>query len=719
MLRSLTNNQILKSCLSEEFLNSVEESLIPAIEEKWGSADIFMYEDLLRSELLISGRWYYPLTVLCSGAPKTQWISWAVTPADFKDKNPYAYRGKTTLEFSLCERPAELGDKLSDYVGYTGEIGMEISVEAVSRDITFLSGRYSQRFVDEMSRQITSKVASLMSCEGLERSSLSLLLAFAPESYFEHTSENVTYRRLLLIDKGSQPRDFWVKWTRLNSAVGYSVSDDVTSSDVEFDLGEDVPQKIREKEYRFLLREGRDKYQNAMGRKCVTEWREIIRRAIKRGELQRVETVTEEVVFEDDLSAKLKDILGDSYKPAEKEPVIEEAPISDDYIKALEIAKEFVGEKQDEPTDTADTTEIVFPEAEDVVFDLGEGDVAEEPEEKEPEENEEPNGVFDLPWLMPDEEDDKEPELEIAEEKPVIEQEPVIEEKPVIEEAPVIEEEPAPVEEPVCGEAKVKVIKTSPEVSMNEETSPAVALREAEARAGELSIRLEYEKQMRARLEAEIERLRQNETRLIAENEGLRAAVKADEVKYREAEERFKLEIARLTAQNEVLARSEERQKERLATAARDAVERQKLLEEEKRRAEEERARLAREMEATPAPTASPAIEPVAEPEAEPIKETPIAPEADNYTYVSKNVKLLFRRPVDPNITGRIYEIIKATLEYFGKEKINLRIKASVPDSETVNLEFISIPMEEMQLLSNIIQVLGSSGLGIAKAIVE
>ena len=254
---------------------------------------------------------------------------------------------------------------------------------------------------------------------------------------------------------------------------------------------------------------------------------------------------------------------------------------------------------------------------------------------------------------------------------------------------------------------------------MNEETSPAVALREAEARAGELSIRLEYEKQMRARLEAEIERLRQNETRLIAENEGLRAAVKADEVKYREAEERFKLEIARLTAQNEVLARSEERQKERLATAARDAVERQKLLEEEKRRAEEERARLAREMEATPAPTASPAIEPVAEPEAEPIKETPIAPEADNYTYVSKNVKLLFRRPVDPNITGRIYEIIKATLEYFGKEKINLRIKASVPDSETVNLEFISIPMEEMQLLSNIIQVLGSSGLGIAKAIVE
>ena len=54
-----------------------------------------------------------------------------------------------------------------------------------------------------------------------------------------------------------------------------------------------------------------------------------------------------------------------------------------------------------------------------------------------------------------------------------------------------------------------------------------------------------------------------------------------------------------------------------------------------------------------------------------------------------------------------------------GSKRLVIRIKASVPDSETVNLEFTSIPMEEMQLLSNIIQVLGSSGLGIAKAIVE
>ena len=59
------------------------------------------------------------------------------------------------------------------------------------------------------------------------------------------------------------------------------------------------------------------------------------------------------------------------------------------------------------------------------------------------------------------------------------------------------------------------------------------------------------------------------------------------------------------------------------------------------------------------------------------------------------------------------------TLEYYGKDKIYLKVKASVPDSQTVCLEFMKIPMEEMQLLSNIIKVLGNSGLGIAKAIVE
>ena len=89
------------------------------------------------------------------------------------------------------------------------------------------------------------------------------------------------------------------------------------------------------------------------------------------------------------------------------------------------------------------------------------------------------------------------------------------------------------------------------------------------------------------------------------------------------------------------------------------------------------------------------------------------------YAYTSKAVKLVFRRSVDPNITSRIQEIIKATVDYYGKDNISLRIKASVPDSQTVILEFTNIPIEEMSLLGNIIKILGNSGLGIAKAIVD
>jgi hypothetical protein len=89
------------------------------------------------------------------------------------------------------------------------------------------------------------------------------------------------------------------------------------------------------------------------------------------------------------------------------------------------------------------------------------------------------------------------------------------------------------------------------------------------------------------------------------------------------------------------------------------------------------------------------------------------------YTYTSKAVKLIFRRSVDPNITTRIHEIIKATVDYYGKDNVSLKIRAMVTDSQTVVLEFTEIPLEEMSLLGNIVKILGNSGLGIAKAIIQ
>lgn len=693
-MKAITNNKILEGTLTEKFVNGLYDTLVPLIKAKYqgGFVEIHMYEDLLSENMLIDGFWYYPLTVITTEGAVTEWIKWSVDKKRFKDSNPYAYVGEGAPDFSLCAIPNEKREKFKDYLGYFKGVGIKINIEALSREITFLSGRYSQSFVDEMSRQLTERIEELMSCEGLASSQLSLLMAFAPESYFEHTSENVTYRRLLLVDKNSAPRDFWVKWTRLNAAVGFSVSDAVTAETVRFELGEDVPHKIREKEYRFLLREGREKYQASMGRKSVTEWREIIRRAIKRGELSKVEVKSEEIVFEDDLSAKLKSILGADFTPT---PAVTDAtpepPAGDDFLKALEKAKELVGEKdEDEEVTTTPAVEEAPKETDDEI----------------------PFDIFDIGDEIDGEEEI--PTLEIESEEPPVLTEIKVQPPDFVQ--PIEKEEESPTvksPEVIPQEGKVKVITTYSESPVADEK-----LRALESKCSELGIRLEYEKQLRARLEGEIAELRESEARLQRESYEAKKALEEREAEFKNKEEEFKLTVARLTAQNEILIKSEEKQKERLASAARDAVERQKeldaqrqLAEAQKKLVEEEHARISQLMaeanEPKPTPVPTPALTPVQ------------APAPDTYTYVSKTVKLLFRRPVDPNVTTRIHEIIKATVEYFGKERVKLRIKASVPDSETVILEFMSIPMEEMQLLTSIIQVLGSSGLGIAKAIVE
>jgi hypothetical protein len=51
--------------------------------------------------------------------------------------------------------------------------------------------------------------------------------------------------------------------------------------------------------------------------------------------------------------------------------------------------------------------------------------------------------------------------------------------------------------------------------------------------------------------------------------------------------------------------------------------------------------------------------------------------------------------------------------------EIFIKIKATIPDSTTVNLHFEKIPEEENELLINIIKVLGKSDLGITKVFLE
>lgn len=293
MIIDLTHNQIVSETLTDAFSDAIRSSLIPKLCMKYGErlVGIQMYEDYIADRFFYSGEWYYPLTVMLSdAAPLTQWIAYPYPMENaYKDLVPYAYIGDEPLEFRLCDSvPREFEEKLLCRGRYSADGAIPLSVSAVKGEITMLCGKYSQSFLDEMARQITIEIEREHHVTGLADSGIRLELVFAPGTYMEHTSEGVTYRRLLMNDGGRAMKDFWVRWERTDGDGSLTVSDTVAPGAVSFRIGEDVPQKIREREYRFLARANVEKYRNSMGRKNVTEWRELLKKAIKRGTLSRV-----------------------------------------------------------------------------------------------------------------------------------------------------------------------------------------------------------------------------------------------------------------------------------------------------------------------------------------------------------------------------------------------------------------------------------------------
>ncbi len=590
---------------------------------------------------------------------------------------------------------------------------MELKVHAGSADPSFLEGKYSESFISELERQITLVIEDAMGVSGLDGSTLRLELIFAPGTYMEHTSDNVTYRRLLLSDKSCQARDFWVKWTRLDGAVAYTVSDEVSAETIKFELGEDVPQKIREREFRFLCSGNPDKYQSAMGKKTVTEWRELIKRAIRRGDIVKLESELSEVARCDDVQDKLLEVLEAYGKPVEIEEHGEDTAQSFDSI--MELARAALGNesaKEEVPEEALDETlnewnepeqaldewsepeeEMLNEECEDELPWWG-GESLDLGEESDAESLEYDNSSDDT-YMASDDLEDKDPaavDTDIPE---------VTEEEKEAEEAPTLYA-PEPEEESLGDEFE----RGAPHVPTEEEIR-----REIEARVRrelEEKIRLEYEERERARRfeieetkRAEEERLRRENERLaemarIAEAERAREAAERNALEEQKKKEAEELRI-RLAAQ----AEREARERDRLAAeVARRAViaEREREL--------EERARLDEERRAEEEPKL---------PEAPVLRE----PEPPAVEYLAKHAKLMFRRTADLNVIPRIKEIIENTLVAEGKETLPLYIKAFPIDELTIGLDILRIPEGERDLLVKMMRAIGNGGLGIIKITVE
>ncbi len=717
---------------------------------------------------------------------------------------------------------------------------VKIRIDAVGGDLDRVVCKYPASFMDEMARQLTPAIESACGVEGIAASSVELVMMFAAGTYMEHISDNVTYRRLMLADRVSAPRDFWVKWTRLEATEG-----EYNESNILFELGEDVDQKVREREYRYLLTSGNEKYHNSMSRKKVVEWREVIKRAAKRGELSKIEADFELAPETLELEERIADLLGkriESKRQPEREEVPYITPENDEFARAMEKARRVVEEASEldeaeevelEPISETDEESAAELEAESVEL---EPETAEDEEAPTEEHEEEPDDESDdesdeeveldifadedeeleieLVELEPVEEADEEiaeepeaeePADEIPAEEPIVEAaEPVLEaaepEEESVELAPETAEkaeDEAPEEESAEEFSVFDAVEISEEIEKElsseyetlpetpvaeepeeeaeeleiaeleieqprEEPAPvhttayehhtqqiSIAERVADIRAElETKIRLEYEISARAKAERELVELRRELERVRSESAAELTEARAEIEKLRAEyehlledtqradlaraveESRRRAEEEQLRAEIESQLRREAAERERLAEAARMAIEEQHRLQaenariarqkEEEERAEAERQRQLEEerLEAERRAELERIQRERAEAEARARAAVPDM-SSKKYTTTSKTVKLVFRRSVDPNITTRIQQIIKATVDYYGKDNVYLRIKAIVPDSQTVILEFADLPIEEMELLGNIIKILGNSGLGIAKAIID
>ncbi len=752
MIIDLTHNKIVRSTISDRFKESVDEVLIPLLAEKYGDTllGIQMYEDYLADGFSVGKEWYYPLTLVTDGGIKVEWIKWSIKKGEFENDVPYTYVGKDALAFSLAgDVPAEFEAKLKGRSHYFEGGTVKVRVETTATDVTLLAGRYSQTFVDEMARQLTGLLERTMEVSGIADSSIEIAIVFTPDTYLEHTSENVTYRRLLIVDKSSSPRDLWIKWTRTDGGGAYSASDSVTSDSIVFELGENVSQKVREKEYRFLLRASKERYHKSMGRKNITEWRDVLKRAARRGDLEKVggEDVLAKAEARAIAEAAEAAAAKETAKVEETVTVSETVEMTEDeeLALAMEMARramdsvnndgaEIVDDGADDEDDELDELDAFY--AEDTA-EVGTGVITDD-EDEQRELAEITRLAMEALKFAAEQDgadekeapafvsfgDEAEETVEVVDGVEEIIDDDELEDEEAIDDARALEPDDEP-EMTVAPEA------LAPEKStVIVEKTVGTAELEAKIRDElEAKIRLEYETRARERAEEEAERLRREQEQLRLENERLQDRARREKAEWTRIEENRRAEAERLRTQIEAQVRQEAKERERLAEAARAAVEEQHRLEAEKLhqerlRLEEERRQDEERRRAEEAAR----IEAARRAEAERIRRTeePLAPAEEdsqyvdnNYTYVSKTVRLIFRRSVDPNITARIHEIIKATLEYYGKEKVYMRIKATVPDTSTVCLEFVKIPLEEMELLSNIIKVIGNSGLGIAKAILE
>lgn len=760
MRLNLLHNKVVVDTLSDKFVESFNKNFMPKLRESYPSAEeALIYEDYLSDGLFDGANFYCPVTLIEDGRTFFTFAVWKVDAKRFENSVPYSYIGSELIDFELCtDAPDFIKEKLSGKKPYIPGKHISLRIEAKAPTKTFLSGKYSQSFVDIMVSELTKKIEKEFLIGATEDSSLEFHLVFAPGTFMEHVVDNVTYRRLQLSAKSCSARDLWIKWTRLDGVGSYTLSDNADPLSISFEIAEEVPEKIREKEYRYLIaQESHLSYKTAMSRKNFVEWRELVKRVIKRGEVEKYEeesinapVQTEEIFapvtadtaysapdsadFNEDISLKLKSVIEGFAEVKEPEPDTEE-DINPDLKELLR------GLISQENADALDSHES-FGQGLELSVPLS------DTEETETEAADEAQLLTEDASFCPSEASSSDAELfslNIAPE----ETDGLSEDSPEYDaayngsnnEAEYLSEDG---EENGGNEYGQLAIQESDTIENELNPTPVYSIQAENLQKNELSefdydnVRYEREDE----LLSEIRELKNENEALLSslaekEKESLKLLEEIAALRAREVENRR--EVNALKESIEAKKRAEEREKDRLAEAAKLLVLEQKRLDSERPveelsqpapapqepscavatpiLKEESVAPAAWQNEESVAPVSFEKPDVLSE-EAVPAVAEPVK-QPEEVRYVYKVADISFRHPVDPNITKRIQEIIVTTVKYFGKEDVYMKIRASIPEVNMVRLEFVKIPENESALLSDIIRVLGHSKLGITKVLLD
>ena len=217
MRLNLLYNKIVADTITEGFIKSFEEIAVPKLTKMLPDVEeIIIYDDYLSDGFAQGGTFFCPLTLVSGAKLSRAFASWRIDSKRFVDTIPYAYVGKDALNIDVSESaPLTVEEKISARTPFLTDDSIKLTLFAEAPTKTFLSGKYSQAFLDVLRENVTRALEKEFRISKIAESSLELTFSFAPESFMEHVldkDEDAEVINRIYEGHLKNPNEFWTAY---------------------------------------------------------------------------------------------------------------------------------------------------------------------------------------------------------------------------------------------------------------------------------------------------------------------------------------------------------------------------------------------------------------------------------------------------------------------------------------------------------------------------